>query len=129
MNATKADIHNRYAIYWGITFAVCLIAGLSTLLFDPFPFLHGYVLDICGPAWTYILVRGLSREYSEHRWYRIFTPVTTFTIIVVVLYSIEGAQYLKLYNGWYDPWDLAAYVALVLPMFVLDIVQKKIVAH
>lgn len=95
--------------------------GVSTTFTDFGAFWNGYVLDITGPAWNYILVRGRFREYADNVWTRFFTPVKTLAIFVFVAYGIELAQFFELYDSTYDPWDLLAYVSLLIPIFVIDI--------
>jgi hypothetical protein len=31
-----------------------------------------------------------------------------------------AAQYLRLYEATFDPWDCAAYMSLLVPLFVVD---------
>lgn len=37
-------------------------------------------------------------------------------------FGIEGLQYLGVYDAVFDPWDFLAYVALLVPVFVVDLV-------
>ncbi len=104
---------------------VLCAAGLSTIWIDLGSFWKGYVLDITGPAWSYILFRLLYRSRVENAWTRFFTPVRTFVIFVIVCFGIEGAQYLKLYDSTYDPWDLLAYISILVPLFILDLILSE----
>jgi hypothetical protein len=47
------------------------------------------------------------------------TPRTVI-IFLLVSFAIEGAQYFELYDATFDPWDLLAYVSILLPLYVLD---------
>lgn len=123
MSADLKDRHDRYAPYWAIVMILLGITGVSTTWFDFGPFWRGYVLDICGPAWNYILFRGLFSAYRENRWTRVFTPWRTFLIFVLVCIVIEAMQYLGWYDATFDPWDLVAYVSLLIPLFLLDSFQ------
>jgi len=78
-----------------------------------------------GPAWTYILVRRLFTAESRDRWALTFTPVVTFVVCTLVLFAIEGAQYLQWYESTFDPWDFVAYISLLLPAFILDLYQTR----
>ena len=113
--------HNRAAPYWAAALIIFGITGISTTFLDFGDFWRGYVLDITGPAWNYILVRRLSHAYADNAWTRFFTPNKTFLIFVLIAYGIELAQYLHLYDSTYDPWDLLAYVSLLIPVFLVDV--------
>ena len=113
--------HDRLALYWAIGLVVLCGTGLSTIWFDLGAFWKGYVLDMTGPAWNYILFRTRYRSEIHNRWTRFFTPKNTVIIFVLVCFGIEGAQYLKLYDATYDPWDFLAYVSILLPLFLLDL--------
>jgi hypothetical protein len=103
---------------------------LSTIWFDFGYFWNSYVLDITGPAWNYILFRGLFTSYSENAWTRLFTPGRTLILFLIVCISIETAQYLELYDSFYDPWDFIAYASLLIPFYVIDMsIQRKAVVE
>jgi hypothetical protein len=112
--------HDRYAPFWAAALFILCLTGVSTTWIDLGDFWKGYVLDICGPAWTYILFRGLFSSYSENRWTRFFTSWRTFFILCGVSFSIEGMQYLEWYPSTFDPWDLLAYVSILFPAFIID---------
>jgi len=114
------NLHDRLAPFWAIGFIVLMGTGLATIWIDLGSFWKGYVLDITGPAWNYILFRALYRSEVDNRWTHFFTPKTTFCIFVTVCYGIEIMQYFKLYHSTFDPWDFPAYVALLFPIFLLD---------
>lgn len=112
--------HNRVAPWWAALFVLCLGTGLSSLLFKSNFFLNSYGLDVTGPAWSYILFRGLAYQYTETFWTRFFTPVKTFGIFVFFTFAVESAQYFELYESTFDPWDFIAYLTLLGPMFLID---------
>jgi len=114
-------IHDRQAPYWALTLIILGSCGLATIWLDLGPFWSGYVLDMCGPGWNYILFRGLFTAYDDNVWIRIFTPGRTFTLFVIVSFGIEGAQFLELYDSTFDPWDLLAYVSILLPLYLVDL--------
>jgi hypothetical protein len=117
--------HNKNAPYWGIALALLCAIGLSTGFLNFGHFWKGYVLDITGPAWNYILFRGLFTKYKDNAWRRFFTPVKTYFIFIMVCFFIENAQYLNLYNSTYDSFDFVAYVSLLTPLFLLDLWQSS----
>lgn len=123
------EIHNKYAPFWAAAMFVFGITGLSTVWFDTGDFWGGYGLDIMGPAWNYILFRGLFTGYTENKWRRFFTPNRTFIIFVLVAYGIETAQYLEWYESTFDPYDLLAYVSLLIPLYLLDKWQATGIGH
>ena len=120
---TKKEIHNKYAPYWALSMFILAVAGVSTVYMDGGTFWKGYLLDMAGPAWNYILFRGLFTAYADNAWTRIFTPKRTFFIFVIVSYSIEMVQFFNLYKSTFDVWDLPAYIAILLPLFLIDVLQ------
>ena len=122
---TKEEQHNKYAPYWAIAMIIFGLTGISATWIESSDFLKGYVLDICVPAWNYILFRGLFTTYRENTWFRFFTPIRTFFIFVIVTFGIELLQYLEVYGSTFDPWDLLAYISLLLPIFIIDLSQRK----
>lgn len=112
--------HNRYAPYWAVAMVVLCVTGLSSTWIDGGAFWTGYVLDMTGPAWNYILFRGLFTGKADSQWIRFFTPITTLVIFVIVCFVIETIQYLELYAATFDPWDFPAYLSLLVPIFALD---------
>lgn len=121
----KRESHDRRAPYWAAAMFVFGLAGVSTVWIDMGAFWKGYVLDITGPAWNYILFRGLFTSWADNAWTRFFTPTRTFVIFISVSFGIEAAQYLRLYPATFDPWDLAAYVSLLLPLYLIDLYQTR----
>ncbi len=112
--------HDRIAPLWAAGFVLLCCTGLSTVFFDLGGFWKGYVLDMTGPAWNYILFRGRFTSRADNIWTRFFTPGRTVVIFILVCVGIEGAQYLELYDATFDPWDFAAYVSILLPLYLLD---------
>lgn len=114
-------MHNRQAPYWAAALIVLMGTGLASVWIDGGTFWKGYVLDITGPAWAYILFRGRFTARADNLWTRFFTPVRTMLIIVGVLYGIEIAQFLRLYDSTFDLMDFFAYIAVLFPLFILDL--------
>lgn len=123
MNSQRQRIHNKFAPYWAIGLLVFGGTGIATVFIYLGDFWQGFVLDMTGPAWNYILFRGLFTSYAENSWTRFFTPKRTLSIFLAVCFAIEGAQYLNLYDATFDPWDLLAYVSILVPIFLLDSYQ------
>lgn len=117
----RGSRHDRVAPFWAIGLVVLCGTGLSTIWIDLGGFWKGYVLDMTGPAWNYILFRTRYRSEMHNRWTDFFTPKRTVVLFVIVCFGIEGTQYLNLYDATYDPWDFLAYVSILLPLFLLDV--------
>jgi hypothetical protein len=118
-------IHDKYAPYWAIALVVLVGTGLATIWVDLGAFWKGYVLDMTGPAWNYILFRGLFTSYTINVWTRFFTPKRTLTIFLLVCFGIETMQYLNIYDSTFDLWDLLAYVSILIPLFFIDLILNK----
>jgi hypothetical protein len=118
---SETSMHNRQAPYWAAALVVLIGIGLSSVWIDGGTFWKGYVLDITGPAWAYILFRGRFTARADNFWTRFFTPLRTMLIIVAVLYGIEIAQFLRLYESTFDLMDFFAYISVLFPLFILDL--------
>ena len=125
MDSNIEVLHNKMAPYWAVAMFLCGGIGLATVWIDLGAFWSGYVLDICGPAWNYILFRGLFTSYRKNSWTRFFTPTRTLLIFVFVCAGIEGLQYFNLYDSTYDPWDLLSYISLLVLLYLVDSYQIK----
>jgi len=112
--------HDKYAPYWAIALLVLCGTGLATIWIDLGHFWKGYVLDMTGPAWNYILFRGLFTSKANNAWTRFFTPIRTLIIFLFVCIGIESMQYFNLYESTYDPWDFLAYISILVPLFIID---------
>jgi len=121
MNAPDRQArHNANAPFWAAGLLLLGATGIATVWTNLGDFWNGYVLDMTGPAWNYILFRGLHTSYAENRWTRFFTPVRTVTVFIVVCFAIETAQYFELYPSTFDPWDYLAYVSILVPLYFVD---------
>jgi hypothetical protein len=118
---TETSMHNRQAPYWAAALVVLMGTGLASVWLDGGTFWKGYVLDITGPAWAYILVRGRFTARADNLWTRFFTPLRTMLIFVAVLYGIEIAQFFRLYEATFDLMDFFAYISVLFPLFILDL--------
>jgi len=112
--------HNRAAPFWAADLFLLCGTGIATIFLDLGGFWRGYVLDMTGPAWNYILFRGRFARRADNVWTRFFTPGRTAVIFLLVCAGVEGAQYLELYDATFDPFDFAAYVSILLPLYLLD---------
>jgi hypothetical protein len=117
---SKSCRHDRHAPFWAIGLFVLCVTGLAATWIDWGRFWKGYVLDMTGPAWAYILFRGRFTAKADNNWTRFFTPLHTVTIFIIVCFLIEGAQYFDLYEATFDPYDFFAYFSLLIPLFILD---------
>ena len=112
--------HDRHAPFWAVGLIILGATGIATIWIDCGSFWKGYVLDMTGPGWNYILFRGRFTSKADKLWTRFFTPLHTVVIFVAVCFGIEGMQYLELYEATFDPWDFVAYISILLPLFILD---------
>lgn len=113
--------HDMYAPYWAVALIIIGGIGVSTIWIKFGDFWNGYVLDMAGPAWNYILFRGLFTSKADNAWTRFFTPIRTILIFLMVCFGIESLQFFKLYDSTFDPWDLLAYVSILIPLFIVDL--------
>ena len=120
-NSGIRQLHDRNAPYWAAALIVSGTLGVLPGWIQMGEFWSSYGLDIFGPVWNYILFRQLYTAYRNSRWRQFFNPWRTLIIFIVICYLIEGAQYLEWYDATFDPWDLLAYVVLLIPVFMIDL--------
>ena len=116
----ESSRHDRHAPFWALVLVILFGMGLATIWIEGGPFWKGYVLDITGPAWNYILFRGRFTSKANNLWTRFFTPWHTVVIFVAVCFGIESMQYFGLYKATFDPLDFLAYISILVPLFILD---------
>jgi len=117
--------HGKYAPYWAAALLIFWAVGISTIWIDLGNFWKGYVLDMAGPAWNYILFRGLFTAKANNAWTRFFTPTRTFIIFLFVCFLFETLQYFNIYSSTYDKWDFLAYVSILIPLYIIDLKQNR----
>jgi len=117
--------HNKNAPYWAVAIVILTVTGLATVWIDLGSFWKGYVLDMVGPAWNYILFRGLYTAKADNAWTRFFTPHRTLMIFLIICFGIETLQYFKIYDSTFDVLDFLAYVSILIPIYLIDIKQNK----
>ncbi|PLW91777.1 MAG: hypothetical protein C0592_14135 [Marinilabiliales bacterium] len=117
-NLKKA--HNKNAPYWAAAIVIFGISGLSSIWFDLGQFWKGYILDMAGPAWNYILFRGLFTSWTNNKWTRFFTPLRTVILFILVCFGIETLQFFEVYDSTFDPFDLLAYISILVPIYLID---------
>lgn len=105
--------------WWAAALVVLGSVGLATCFLPASGFWSSYVLDVVGPAWNYILLRGLFTNKPAPL-LRFFSPEKTLFLIAGMCFFIEAAQYLGLYDAHFDPYDFVAYGALLVPIYLLD---------
>ena len=113
-------MHNKYAPYWAASMAALLLIGLLVSSLNLGVFSKSYVLDMVGPAWAYILFRGLFTAKANNRWTRFFTPNKTIIIFLIVSFGFETLQYFKVYESTFDVFDLLAYISILVPLYLID---------
>lgn len=122
---SRTSRHDAVAPYWAMGLIVLCITGISTIWLDLGSFWKGYVLDMTGPAWCYILIRIRYTEEKNNRWTRFFTPQKSVIVCLAACFCIEGMQFFKIYDSTFDPWDILAYVSILVPLFILDMVLLR----
>jgi hypothetical protein len=112
-------MQSKVRIGWKISIILLGIISLSTGLCKQPGFWTSYVLDMTGPAWNYILIRG---QYSAKQTFFSFrlSPEFTLFLIIGICLLIETSQFFKLYEAHFDPWDYLAYISILIPCFIID---------
>jgi len=106
--------------FWATSLVILCTLGLATCFYPVQGFWSSYTLDIVGPAWNYILIRGLFAKDQPAFLSKLFTPRLALVSIISVCFLVETAQYFGLYEAHFDPFDYLAYLSLLLPCYVID---------
>ena len=106
-------------ISWKFSLILLGAISLSTGLSKRPGFWTSYVLDMAGPAWNYILIRGQYSDKQTFFFFR-FSPEFALLLIVGICFLIETSQFFKLYTAHFDPWDYLAYVSILIPVYLID---------
>jgi len=107
-------------LFWKISLVLLGGIGLSTAFSSTPGFWTSYVLDMSGPAWNYILIRGQYASPGARFLSIKFSPETAGLLILCICFIIETAQYFKIYEAHFDPYDYAAYVSILIPCYIID---------
>jgi len=115
------------SLFWKIALIFLGLTALSTGLVKDSEFWTGYVLDITGPAWCYILIRGRYKENNTSFFGIRFSAWAAFLLILGVCFIVESLQYIELYESTFDPIDYPSYFSLIIVVFSIDIwlIQKR----
>ena len=105
---------------WKITLILLGTTGLLTSVVKAPGFWSSYVLDMVGPAWNYILLRGLYSPKNSSFLSLQFTPGKAALLILGICFLIETSQYFEIYGAHFDPYDYVAYGSLLLPVYLID---------
>jgi len=122
------NVNSNEKYFWKISIILLCLIGLTSGLVKSSGFWTSYVLDITGPAWCYILIRGQYKSADSTFLSIRFSPELAAIIITGVCIIIETSQYFDLYDAYFDPYDYLAYVSGVLPLFIIDkwlLINKK----
>ncbi len=106
--------------WWRVALILLFTVGMAMEFLSIRGFWGSYVIDILGPAWVYIYIRGLHAEDQPTAWGKVFFPELAAVSVALVCFLAELAQYYELYNKVYDPYDFVAYVSLLLPCYAID---------
>jgi hypothetical protein len=110
---------------WKAALLVFGIVGLATGVVRVPGFWSSYVLDLVGPAWNYILLRGLFSKKQPAMLSRFLSPERALILILTVCALVETAQFFELYDARFDPSDFVAYASLLIPCYVIDRVSLQ----
>jgi len=93
---------------------------ISTGIIKGSGFWTSYVLDITGPAWCYILIRGQYKSRSAKFLTIRFSPELAFLLIIGICFIVETLQFFKVYTSTFDLYDLLAYFSGTFIVYLVD---------
>jgi len=115
--------------YWQaaswVLLAGFLLAAALNITATAAGFATNHLADVTGPAWLYIAIRGLAEPHRGTRIQRLFgrTPQRAALLLFLASSATEVTQLFwpsGLFRGRFDPWDIVAFAAGILPLFLLD---------
>ena len=110
----------KWNLFWKISVILLGLVCLSVGIINLNGFWTSYVVDILGPAWGYILIRGQYKSSNSTFLSIKFTPDLAAVVILGICFIIETSQYFKIYDAFFDPLDYLAYCSGVLPVYFID---------
>lgn len=108
-----------------VLFGAFLVAAVLNMTEIPAGFATNHLADVVGPAWLYIVFRGLAEPEKRTRLGRFLgaTPERAATILFVGSSATEITQIYwpsGLFAGRFDPLDIAAFAIGLLPLYLVD---------
>lgn len=108
-----------------IIFLICFALSLGALLVEIDGFWNNYLLDIVFPAFWYLTIRGISQSENASSFLQKLSPTVVFGFLVCLLFTMESGQYFGFYWGTYDPIDFLAYLSVLVPCYLIDILGHR----
>ena len=112
------------SLFWLTFGAFFLTAGLNMAHISA-GFATNHLADLAGPAWLYIVFRGLATLQRRTQFGRVLgaTPARAALILFAGSTITEVSQYywpIGLFPGRFDPLDILTYACGLLPLYLLD---------
>jgi hypothetical protein len=112
------------AVSW-VLFGAFLVAAVLNMTETAAGFATNHLADVVGPAWLYIVFRGLAEPEKRNRLGRFLgaTPERAAAILFVGSCATEITQIYwpsGLFRGRFDPLDMAAFAIGLLPLYLVD---------
>ena len=121
---TRRMIKSKAVRIWKVVLIMLGIVSLSSGLVKSPGFWSSYLLDIAGPAWGYVLLRAQYTAGDSGFLSIRFSPEMALTVILIICFLIETAQYFEIYDAHFDPYDYLAYISGILPVYLIDKLVK-----
>jgi len=108
-----------------VLFGAFLVAAVLNMTETPAGFATNHLADVVGPAWLYIVFRGLAEPEKRTRLGRFLgaTPERAATILFLGSSATEITQIYwpsGIFAGRFDPLDIAAFAIGLLPLYLVD---------
>lgn len=108
-----------------VLFGAFLVAAVLNMTETAAGFATNHLADVVGPAWLYVVFRGLAEPEKRNRLGRFLgaTPERAATILLVGSCATEITQIYwpsGLFAGRFDRLDLAAFAIGLLPLYLVD---------
>jgi hypothetical protein len=108
-----------------VLFGAFLVAAVLNMTETPAGFATNHLADLVGPAWLYIVFRGLAEPQKRNRLGRFIgaTPERAAIILCVGSAATEITQIYwpsGLFAGRFDPLDIVAFAIGLFPLYLVD---------
>ena len=108
-----------------VLFGAFLVAAALNMTETAAGFATNHLADVAGPAWLYVVFRGLAEPQKRTRLGRVLgaTPERAAAILFVGSSATELTQLFwpsGLFPGRFDSLDIAAFAIGILPLYLID---------
>jgi hypothetical protein len=126
---SSGELRVRAGVPWRVASIVCLgaylVAAALNMTHTAAGFATNHLADIAGPAWLYIISRGLGAPHRHTRIRRLVGATAERAAAILFLASTATEISQRFwpsgpFPGRFDPFDIGAFALGIMPLYLLD---------